>query len=881
MNLRDLSLRIRALSRPRRVEDELDEELAFHIERETQNHVDAGMSPAEARRLARSRFGSVPLAADQCRDARGIAPVDALVRDVVYAFRMCRRAPLAALTIISTVAVGLGLVAVVFTFYNLLFLRVDAVRNPGELFAVEQSTGPADNDDALPFTGPDYDAMRRETSVFTDIIAVLRPVRARVDGRVVTASLVTGNFFQVLGVQAAHGRPLIPGSDQRYAARPPIVLSHLGWQRLFAGEPMVIGRSVVLNGAPYEIVGVTPDGFRGLGVLPPDLWAPLELAGQFRSDYAGKEDRIAIEIVGRLKPGLSAAAATAGLTPWASTRTDPRAVRGQPPSIRLQPSTGVLAAETVGSLMSFAPIFLVFGLILMIGCANVANLLLARGVSRQREIAVRLSLGASRRRIISQLLTESFLLALIAAAGGLALSRLFLQGMLGAVINTVPPELLEVDLTRFVPPVADWRVLVFLVAAAIVSTAFFGLAPALQSTRFALVQAMRGEVMGARPGRARHALIALQVGASALLLISAAIFLRGSLGVTTDGLALRTNDNVRVSIANESRRSAIVQALRDHPLVATVAASSRPEGDFVATSLSADAKRAPVSQLAVSHDYFDVLGIEVVSGRSFTQAERTADAGVVVLSERIARQLWPGGDAVGQAVRIDAQEPHSPNGVSARTVTVVGVVRDPAREGGMSYLDTFRGVYVPAGPETPGTWLMLRVRGNPEQVRQALLGPLMSIDPGLNGILTLQTLAGMQTYALQAAFAVTVVLGGLALLLTVSGLFSVLSYVVEQQAKEIGVRMALGAGTTNVVGLVLSQSLRPVSSGLAGGGGLAVAAAIVLTATATELRGWMHLLDPVAYLSSVLVIVTSCVLAVSVPALRAARIDPIATLRKD
>jgi ABC-type antimicrobial peptide transport system permease subunit len=199
----------------------------------------------------------------------------------------------------------------------------------------------------------------------------------------------------------------------------------------------------------------------------------------------------------------------------------------------------------------------------------------------------------------------------------------------------------------------------------------------------------------------------------------------------------------------------------------------------------------------------------------------------------------------------------------------------------MSYLDTFRGVYVPAGPETPGTWLMLRVRGNPEQVRQALLGPLMSIDPGLNGILTLQTLAGMQTYALQAAFAITVVLGGLALLLTVSGLFSVLSYVVEQQAKEIGVRMALGAGTTNVVGLVLSQSLRPVSSGLAGGGGLAVAAAIVLTATATELRGWMHLLDPVAYLSSVLVIVTSCVLAVSVPALRAARIDPIATLRKD
>jgi predicted permease len=880
MSLRDLALRIRALIRRRRVEHELDEELAFHIERETQKHIAAGMSPADARTLARSRFGSVSLAADQCRDERDIAPVDALTRDVVYAFRMFRRAPLAALTIVSTVAVGLGLVAVVFTFYNVFFLRVDAVRNPGELFAVQRSTVP-NYDAALPFTRADYDAMRRETGVFTDAVAMLRQVRARVDGRVVAASLVTGNFFHMLGVQPALGRTFVPGADERFAARPPIVLSHLGWQRLFAGDPTVIGRSLTINGARYEIVGIMPDSFRGLGILPPDLWAPLELADQFRTDYAGKEDQVAVEIVGRLKPGLSAAAATAGLTPWASTRTDPRAVRGQPPSITLQPSTGVLATKTVASLMAFAPIFLVFGLILMIGCANVANLLLARGVSRQREIAVRLSLGASRGRIIAQLLTENFLLALIAAAGGLALSRLLLQAMLSAVITTVPPELLEVDLTRFVPPVADWRVLVFLVAGAVVSTAFFGLAPALQATRFALVQAMRGEVMGqARPGRARHALIALQVGASALLLISAAIFLRGSLG-TTDGPALRTADNVRVSIANEPRRAALVQALTDHPLVAMVAASSLPKGDFAATSLSADAKRVPVSQLAVSSDYFEVLGIEVVSGRSFTREERTADAGVTIVSERIARQLWPVGGAVGQTVRIDDRLPDSPGRTVPRSLTVVGVVRDPARDGGMSYLDTFRGVYVPAGPETAGTWLMLRVRGNPEQVRQTLLEPLMSIDPGLGGIVTLQTLVGMQTYVLQAAFSITIGLGGLALLLTVTGLFSVLSYVVEQQAKDIGVRMALGAATTNVVWLVLSQSLRPVSSGLAAGGGLAVAVAMVLTATATELQGWMYILDPVAYMASLLVIVTSCMLAVSVPALRAARIDPIVTLRKD
>jgi hypothetical protein len=293
----------------------------------------------------------------------------------------------------------------------------------------------------------------------------------------------------------------------------------------------------------------------------------------------------------------------------------------------------------------------------------------------------------------------------------------------------------------------------------------------------------------------------------------------------------------------------------------------------------------PVDQLAVSSEYFDVLGFDVVSGRGFTQAERTADAGVVVVSETIARQLWPNSDGVGQVVRLDAPESGSPGTPSmpSRTLTVVGVVRDPGRASGMSYLDMFRGVYLPTRPETPETWLFLRVHGNPEQARHVLLERLTSIDPALGNIITLRTMAAMQTYLLQIAFWVTVILGGLALVLTVSGLFSVLSYVVEQQAKEIGVRIALGAATRDVVRLVLSQSLRPVGFGLAAGGSLAAAVAIVLTTAsdAAEIAGWVRVFDPVPYGAGLLVIVTSCALAVSVPALRAARIDPIATLRKD
>jgi predicted permease len=893
MNLRDLFLRVRALAAPRRVERELHDELAFHIERETERQIAAGLSPTDARARALARFGSVPLAADQCRDARGTSFVDDLVRDVLYAFRTFGRTPLAALTIVATVALGLGLIAVVFGVYNTFFLRVDAVRNPGELFAVERLTDSA-TDASMPFTRPEYEAMRRDTGVFTDAVGMLIPGDTRIDGRRVTSALVTGNFFQVLGVQAAHGRTLTPEDDERFAGRPVMVLSHMGWNKVFGGDLTVIGRDVPINSRPYKIVGIMPEGFRGLLIGPPDYWAPLALAGQFRDTYAGREDEIAIDVVGRLKPGVSPEAATAVLTAWDSGRTDLKTVPKRPVDIRLTPRQGTLSASVRGQLMIFSPIFFAFGLILMIGCTNVANLLLARGVSRQREIGIRLSLGASRQRIIRQLLTESLLLALAAAACGLALSRLFLTGTLYAATSMVPSELWQADITRWAPA-ADWRVVVFLVAGAIVSTVFFGLAPALQATRLELVRTMRGELTrDARPGRARHALIAVQVGASTLLLICAAIFLRGAFAAATVDPGVRTSDTVMVAVTNEPRRAALLQAVTVHPSVTTVASSSQQTRVVAETFVSAESpadrpaevpSRLAVDHMAVSPEYFDVLGVDVVSGRGFTPAERSAEAGVVVVSETIARRLWPNRNAVGQSLRLHAPQSASPGVLSrpSRTFTVVGIVRDVG--GGLRLPDlfTFRGVYLPTGPENPGTSLTLRVRGDPEQARQDLLERLTRVDPGLGAINTMRSFAALQTNLLRIAFWVTVVLGGLALALTLSGLFSVLAYVVEQQAKEIGVRMALGATTRNVAGRVLSQALRPVGVGLVAGGGLAAGLAIVLmtTSAASEIGSIVHVYDPVAYAASLVLIVTSCVVAASIPALRAASVDPIGTLRQD
>ena len=458
----------------------------------------------------------------------------------------------------------------------------------------------------------------------------------------------------------------------------------------------------------------------------------------------------------------------------------------------------------------FAPLFFAFGLILLIGCANVANLLLARAVARQREIGIRLSLGATRRRIVRQLLTESLLLALGAAAAGFAISRVVLKGIVDAVMTSMAPDLGDVRLSM---PDADWRVLLFLIVGAGVSTMFFGLAPALQATRIEPIRTIRGEVVrDARPGRARNFLIGLQVSASALLLICAAVFLRSAFSAATFDSGMRTSDTVVIQIANEPTRNAIVQAVTAEPTVAAVAASW-PDAPRAAFAESRGVKAA-VAYKFVSPEYFSVLDIAVVRGRVFTPAERTSNLPLAIVSETAARALWPNAEAVGQAVRLDPEPPSETRSVDeppleSRTFTVVGVVRDVE---GLRIAPIKKAVvYMPTSAAMPRTSLIARVHGDPELARQALLNRLTAIDPDMaRQVLTMRTLARMDTYFLQIAFWMTVVLGGLALALTLSGLFSVLSYLVEQRTSEIGVRMALGATANDVTRLVLSQSIRPV-----------------------------------------------------------------------
>ena len=881
--------RLRSVFLRDRREDDLREELQFHLERETERLQASGIPREAARNQALRLFGGAEQIKEECRDARGTGLVDDTVRDIVYALRGFRRAPLVAAAIVGTVALGLGLVVVAFTFLNALLFNVDQVANVREMFAVERPR--SSEGEPVRFTRAEFDALRRDTDVFTDAYATF-DIDSRVDGRPSQGTIVTGNFFQVLGVGAALGRTLTPADDEPFAAQPVMVLSDRGWDKLFARDPAILGRTVTVNGITFEIVGVMPRRFRGLTVSPADYWAPFSTVGRVRPKDRGREADVGVDIIGRLRPGKSRQTAQAALAVWASAgRSGDSAAERAAASITVVPRRGTVQQPREAVFVT-APLFLAFGLILLIACANVTNLLLARAVARQREIGIRLSLGAARSRIVRQLLTESLLLALAAAAVAFGISRVVLKASVSAVLSSFPPDFGDI---RLLVPDADWRVLVFLLVGAAVSTICFGLLPALQTTRIEPVRTMRGEIVrDARPGRARNVLIGMQVGASALLLICATVFLRSAFAVTKEDPGIRTSDTIIVPIGDERYRPAMLEAVTTEPGVAAVAASWPPVAFGPRTALAdAAGTKSTVAYRFVSPEYFAVLGIAVVRGRTFMTDERAPALPLAVVSERTALTLWPNGDAIGQILRLDRspvpQEPSASQTpgtdgppLESRTFTVIGVVRDVP---GFYIAPLPRAVvYVPTSTAMPGSALIARVHGDADVVRQKLLNRFATIDPALSEAeaFVLGWITRMQTYFLRMGFWIAVGLGALALALTVSGLFSVLSYLVEQRTREIGVRMALGATPMDVVRLVLTQSFRPVGMGLILGGVLSASASGLLLAMLGRSIGQIvRVLDPIAYGTSLLVIMAACLAAASIPASRAARLDPTLTLRQD
>ncbi len=874
----DLLLRVRALLFRKQVEQELDDELSFHHEMETRKNLAAGMPPQEATRAARLHFGTQPSAVkDYVRDTRRINFVETLVADVRYALRGFRRAPLFALTVIGTIAIGLGWNTAAFTIFNAAFLRPIDARDPYSLygFGWQDRTGKG-----APVTWRQLDELRQRRPGLAGISAYTG-VHTRMEGRFASATLVDGEFFPMLGVNAAIGRTLSTEDTKSPASNTAVVLSYTAWQNRFGSAPDIVGRKVSIHGHAFEVVGVMPEAFTGLGPTS-DLWAPMAALPDFEDvPNAFAPDAIApVGLAGRLKSGESPEQLQAALTAWLQRATQ-GLPPGQAPHATLR-SLATLANLARRQLAATLPIAIVFFLVLLSACANVANMMLARAMSRQREIGIRLSLGAARGRLIRQLLVESILLAIPAAALAFAISQTFIDLGVRLMFATIPSALL--DQARFPSMSPDIHVFWFMAGAAVVAALLFGLAPAVQATRLNVMQAARGDFSSDfRPARLRNALVIAQVTVCGFLLICSGILLRSANHIASLDPGMRARGVVEIYV-QEIFRTRVMAVVRPQPGVELLAASSDPPFDGVLPSISASG--APGVSLTrvpyryVSPEYFQVLDIPLREGRNFSAEEAQSGAAVAILSESAARKLWPRQGALDQSLTLIPETGPVRGGrpPQFRSVRVIGIARDTA-VGGLDNPDR-SAFYLPTGLEASHNALYVRVHDDAGKAVRDLSTAAEAAYPGaIEDIHSLQDYLDAAIWSYRLSYWISAALGAIALLLTLSGIYSVLSYVVSQRTKEIGIRIALGAGTRAVTSLVMTQCLRLAAIGIGIGSALALAAARILSVFSAGIS--IDVFDRVAYLGAIAVVFAACLAAAFIPARRAARVDPINTLRYD
>jgi predicted permease len=866
--------RLKALVFRRAVDAELDEELHYHLAREVERNIAGGMSPAAARDAARRAIGNITVATERARDAWRWRLLEELGQDIAYAMRGFRRAPTFVVTVVATIGVGLGLLVTVFTLFDAYVLRPISARDPAALYEMSWHS----RDRAWhAFTAEQYERLRETALGFSQTFAFQNLV-TRINGRPMVGQLVTGNYFDVVGVPPAVGRTLGPSDDVAPDNGRVIVLSYETWRGQFAGDSSVLGRRVLINGVPLTIVGVAAKGFGGLSSWPYQFWTPLTMAGPLsgwtRINTILKTSENT-HIVGRLAPGVGREQVAARMRAWLRVETANRASLERANDVMMEPR-GTPIPLTPEILGVFGPIAIAFGLVMLIACANVANMMLARALARQREIGIRLALGAGRRRLVRQLLTESIVLSIPAGLVGLLVSRAAISLGTRAMFATVPPDyapyLRAVDLS------ADLRVLAFVLGGAIVAAVAFGLVPALRATRPDVVRASRGDFdTPFRPSRLRNALIVAQITMSVLLLICAGVLLRAARGIDRLDPGIRTSDVVQVEVLDRSRAK-VLATLALEPGVRGVASAMHYPLDGLLPGLRvkpAGDSSVRVSYNIVSRDYFSAIGLSIIRGRGFTEDEARGGAPVVLVSQGAAARMWKGADPVGQSISV-ADEVGG-RMASYRTATVLGVVSDAA-PGWIGMSPRSPVVYYPEPINANGSAILIRVAGDAATMRDRLDRLMMAADSGsVQEIHTLSASLAVQSYPFRAAYWVASVVGVLALLLTVTGVYGVMGYVVAQRRREFGIRMALGASPVALVALVLRHAMRLAIVGFVVGGVFALGVS----------RGFASLLygvdsyDPLGYALGAAVVLGACFVASYIPSRRAAAVDPVEALRAD
>lgn len=878
----------------RRVQDErLREEIQEHIALQTAENLRAGLSPVEARRQAMLKFGGVEAIKQDYRAKRGLPFIENVVQDVRFALRSLHRTPGLTAFVAITLALGIGMTSSTFSMVDGLIFRPYPVPHASNVVTLVSTTHDSPFDD---FSYREYLDIRDKTKSYDGVVAnadmeaVGFSAEAGATPRIKGGMMVSGNYFHVLGVEPRLGRGFREDEDQVPGRNPVVVLGPDFWRHEFDSDQSVLGKTVLLNGTKFTVIGVAPDSFPGMLTFGhPDFYMPLAMARVFSTNiqknfFEDRDDR-ELRVQARLKRGTALEQARNELAVLAKNFEDeyPQVNRGRGAAVFTQFQARTIEDDN----WKFGVVFLILALaVLLVACTNVAGVLLSRSRARAREIAVRLALGAGRLRLIRLLLTESLILAFLGGLAGIAIGYGVVEWF-----HSKESIVFATELPMAIPFHMDKRVLLACVALSVLSALLCGLAPALQSTRVDLVNALKSadvDVPGRKRLWGRNMLVVAQVSMSLMLLTASFLMARGfqhdlmeGHGFTKDHL-LMTQFDPRIiqydATQTQQFYKLLAERMRETPGVQSVSLTQNiPLGNdnfdgltFVPDGFQMPPDRANFNSTmdTIDEGYFATMGIPILRGRAFLPSDTADSPRVAVVNEHFAKHYWPAGDAVGKHIHLDSS--------AGTPVEIVGIAQTIKSQNMESPTDF---VYMPLAQHPVARMvLMLRSTGDPLQLVQPLKDVVRSLDPNLP---MLQTRPYQDFYLNQAVrgprIAIDLVgsMGLVGLLLAVAGLYGLVAYNVSRRTREIGIRIALGAASSNVLRLVLGKCLVLVGVGTAIGLAMGFALEQLMNSMLFDSGG----VDIVAYAVVVPMMFLVTMLAAYVPARRATQIAPTQALR--
>ena len=872
-----------AMLRRTRSEHRMDEEMQFHLEARAADLVRNGIAKHEAHRQARLEFGGMETAKDQCREAVGVSFLETFLQDVRHALRAMWRTPMFTATAVVVLALGIGANTAIFGVVDAVLLKPLAYRDSGRLVTILM-------DGESPVSVANYIDWRDQSHAFTAMGAAdyWSPNLTGEDGppEHIEGLKVTQNIFPMLGIEPMLGRLFAPGEDKE-GAEHEVILSYRLWQRRFSSDPNVLGKPIVLDGSAYVVVGVMPQGFQftPFWATKAEVWAPNAFGARIH-DRGGNS----LRIFARLKDGVSLTEA----------RAEMAAITGrleqQYPATNRNVVVTPLKEKVVGRLET--PLLVLLGavaFVLLITCANVAHMLLARAATRRKEVALRAALGARRGRIIRQFLTESLLLGLLGGALGLALALVGTKALIAISPGNIPRvQTVSIDAH------AAW----FLFLATILTSVGFGLVPAWQASSVnvndTLKEGARGSSEGFRKSRLRSLLVVSEFALALMLLIGAGLMIRtfAALQAVDAGFNPHNVVSMMVSVAGSKEADAgprevfyrqLIERVRSLPGVEAAGAINHLPlaGDSWGWPFIIEGRPKPrpgetpvaVYRLATP-GYFEAMRLPLVRGRAVTEADSATAPGVVIINERAANEYWPGEDPIGQRVSFDEGKANS------RTwLTVIGISKDAKQEDWAAtpfpevYLAAFQNQEFLSNPKSYMAYITLvaRTAGDPVSAAAAMKEAVWSFDRNLtiSQVVTMDGVVAEATAEPRFEMLLLTIFAAVALVLASVGIYGVISYSASRRTHEIGVRMSLGATRGQVLMLVARQGIYLASVGSVAG----IAGSVLLSRVMSKLLYGVQPTDPATFASVAIGLGVIAMVACYIPARRAMRVNPVAALR--